>query len=72
MLFGIRIKNHLNYAFAITQIEKYDAPMVSATIYPAAKRYCFVDIGCSQSATVVIAHNSISVLVTWVGLLTRD
>jgi hypothetical protein len=41
--------------------------VITAPVDPATKRDCFINVGCSQSATIVTAHNLVSIWICWPG-----
>ena len=44
MLFGIGVKDHLNNAIAIPQIQEYNPAVVAASVYPAAQGYFLINM----------------------------
>jgi hypothetical protein len=61
MLIGIGIEHHLHYPLAIAQVEENDATVVPPAINPTTEGDRFINISCTQGATIMTAHSLDSV-----------
>jgi hypothetical protein len=52
-LSGIGIENDLNHSFTIAQIDKNNAPVISAAVRPAHQNYFFIGMGNVQVTAIM-------------------
>ena len=67
MLLGIGIEDDLYNAPPVPHIQENYPAVVTAPVDPATQGDRFIDISCSQSATIMTAHNLVSVWMFWPG-----
>ena len=67
MRLGIGVENHLHDTLTVPHIQENHPAVVTAPVDPATQGDRFIDISCSQSATIMTAHNLVSVWMFWPG-----